>query len=152
MKRLGLVLFIVLIFSVFCLSAYAQDTSRISGKDFFTVNPSLRADVLAEEVMAKEDDLRQWLDATETLSPDNSTERVLPDADRWNKFTISGVTMSMSRFSDETNQGRKISVMGDEEEIFHDFWSQLLRGSIRGEDWENLGGVIQPELKLGIEF
>jgi len=139
-------MFIVLIVPVF-----SADYHHPARKSFFTVNPSLRADILAQQAAEPDDVLRQTV--FESVSPFSIAleERKTQESGNWNELDVLGFRMSLSRLDPEKDDKRRERQTGDDL-FLPDFRSIFFRGSFGRDDLEALGEFFRPQLKLGIEF
>lgn len=140
-------IFIVLVVPVFSVD-YHYHPAR---KSFFTVNPSLRADALAQQAAELDDVLRQ--NVSEPISPLTIAleERKTQEGGNWNELDVLGFRMSLSRLDLEQDDKRRERQTGDDL-FLPDFRSIFSRGSFGKDDLEALGEFFRPQLKLGIEF
>ncbi len=138
-------------FVVFIVPVFSADHHHPARKSFFTVNPSLRADVLAQQVVEQDDALRQTV--FEPISPLAIAleERKTQHGGNWNEFGVQGLRMSLSRLDLEQDDKRRERQTGDDL-FLPDFRSIFSRGAFGKDDLEALGEFFRPQLKLGIEF
>jgi hypothetical protein len=149
--RPGLVIVVTLLMMLVYATVDAQGINRAKRKSFFTINPTLRAEVLAQEAVKEEEDLLSWPVVSDML-PLDGLNRHTPEPERWNEIAILGVTISLSRMVREQNPALGDLAAGDDEVAIREFWSRLFQGALRQEDWAEMGGVLQPQLNLGITF
>jgi hypothetical protein len=148
MKRFRLCLLIVAVVMVLPSLVFPGDRHRPARKSFFVVNPSLRAEVLAQEATEQGDDL---FDPAAPLAIGSEDGKGL-NGGKWNEFGFQGLRMSLSRFAPEQGSNRGGPLVGDDQTAWSNFWSRFSRGALGKDDIEALGEIFQPQLNLGIEF
>ena len=153
MKRFRLRLSVVAVALVILPSlAFSGDRHRPARKSFFVVNPSLRAEILAQEATEQGDDLLpKALDPAAPLAIDAEDGKGL-NGEKWNEFGFQGLRVSLSRFVLEQDTNGIGPLVGDDQAAWSNFWSRFSRGALGKDDIEALGEFFQPQLNLGIEF
>ncbi len=149
--RLAAFMVVPFMFVVFSVPVFSADYQRPARKSFFTVNPSLRADALAQQAVEMDDVLRQTV--SEPISPLTIAleERKTQEGGNWNELDVLGFRMSLSRLDLEQDDKRRERQTVDDL-FLPDFRSIISRGSFGKDDLEALGEFFRPQLKLGIEF
>lgn len=136
---------------IFPAPVFAEDYYRPVRKSFFTVNPSLRADVLARQAVEQDDSpLQTAFDPVSSLAVE-AEERKAQNGGKWNEIGMLGLQMSLSRFAVEQDFSRGGRSANDDL-LLPDFRSIFLSGSLGKDDMEALGEFFRPQLNLGIEF
>jgi hypothetical protein len=152
MKRFRRCLLIVAVVMILPAQVFPGDRHRPARESFFVVNPSLRAEVLAQEATEQDDDLlSKALDPAAPLAIDSEDGKGL-NGEKWNKFGFQGLRVSLSRFVLEQGPNRSGPLVGNDQAAWSNFWSRFSRGAFGKDDIEALGEFFQPQLNLGIEF
>jgi hypothetical protein len=154
MKRFRLWLIVAAVLIIFPSLAFPKDNLRPAKRSFFTVNPSLQADVLVLEAEKKEDDLLKMsvdLDPASPFANDQGLWKT-ENGEKWNEIEFIGLTMSLSRFTPMQGQAKGGLFGDDDQAVLPDLWPLLFRGSFQKGDVETLGEFFRPQLNLGIEF
>jgi hypothetical protein len=152
MKRFRLCLLIVAVVMVLPSLVFPGDRHHLARESFFVVNPSLRAEILAQEATEQGDDLLpKVLDPAAPLGIDAENGKGL-NGGKWNGFGFQGLRMSLSRFAPEQGSNRGGPLVGDDPAAWSNFWSRFSRGALGKDDIEALGEFLEPQLNLGIEF
>lgn len=136
---------------IFPPPVFSADHHRPVRESFFTVNPSLRADVLAQQAGEQDDDLLQTVSDPVSSLAIALEERKTQNGEKWNEFGMLGLRMSLSRLDLEQDNKRIDRPTGDDA-LLPDFRVIFSRGSFGKDDLEALGDFFKPQLKLGIEF
>ncbi len=132
--------------------ALTQDAMHPFSGPFFAVNPAFRADVLAQQAVAREADRWKWEYGLGDVFPDLADATKAHENGKMPGIGWGGLKMSLSRF--DADQSRKTGAFtaGDENTGLEKLWLMLLHGSLEKEDWESLGDLFRPQLELGIAF
>jgi hypothetical protein len=155
MKRFRLWLVVIAVVLIILPSlAFPGDNLRPVRRSFFTLDPLLRADILALEAEKKENDLLKMAIDLDTELPFANDAEVwkTPNGGKWREIEFIGLTMSLSRFTLLQDQAKNRPFGNEDQTILPDLWPLLFRGSFQKGDIETLGDFFRPQLNLGIEF
>ena len=153
MKWFKISLIVAVILVIPAVEAFSEAKPQASSrKDFFSVNPAFRADVLVSETEKKTDDLLKLDEKSVSILDNNLQVWETGGQDKWNEVRLLGLTLSLSRLVSAREKDRKDPFPEKERMSLETLLPLIFHGSFQQEDMESLGEFFRPQLNLGIEF
>jgi len=120
---------------------------------FFSMNPMFQADIVALEMKHRTNYPEEMDYEPGAISAGRSSIMEAVPEDRWSEIRLSGLTLSLSRYTKEKEYTRrKINLTPESPYGLDTMLPLLLRGARGTGDIETLGGFLSPHFNLAIPF